>query len=103
LSPPVALDLCQAPVAVFLEHGLSIPFHVPQIFTGWYLGRIAISIMRGDVGLTLTTVNRANCLPLAVIIQYILDYVGWDVDANINVLLRLPFLHLLFDVSDDPF
>ena len=41
LSPSVALDLCQAPVTVFLKFGLSIPFHVPRISTMYCLGRIA--------------------------------------------------------------
>lgn len=59
--------------------------------------------MEGSVCFTLTMANGVICPPLATVFQYIFDYVGWDLDANIDVLLRLPFLHCLFDVSDNLF
>ena len=45
------------------------------------------------------TVNGAICLPLAAVIQYIFENVGWDLDAHIDV----PFLHVVFDVTDNIF
>jgi hypothetical protein len=55
------------------------------------------------VDFALMTVNGAICLPLTAIIQYILENIRWDLDAHINVLLRLPFLHVPFNVTDDLF
>ncbi len=59
--------------------------------------------MGGSVCFTLTMVNEAICLPLVIVFQYIFDYMRWDLDADIDVLFRIPFLQLVFDVSDDLF
>ena len=51
----------------------------------------------------MTTVNGAICLPLAAVIQHGFENVRWDLDANIDVLLFLPFLYVAFDVTDNIF
>ena len=51
----------------------------------------------------MTTVNGAICLPLTAVIQDILENVGWDLDGNVDVLLRLPFLYVPFNMTDDLF